>query len=293
MSKQANANDLDLARLKKRIRDAYKSTLAAEKSFATARESAAARRLELGNLLIQARAHYPKSGPNAAPWGEFLDSVGIDRDVALDAMKYAGFVEKSFAGKKPKKLPTLREAGVLRDSLDEDRDEPESKPDRGAWCTPKPIAQSVGSWDLDPFTNPRSLIRATDLCMLEDGGDGFGDRSAPGVYRVGRGKQKVAGARTRVWLQPDYGYVLEAVQHYGHTQFCALLRLDPSTEWFDYLYARSELILIPKGDRIEFDPPPGVEASSNPYPHGLYYARAKDATEQIRELCYEWRVRAA
>lgn len=296
MPRQAKAitNDIELARLKQQIREAYESALSAENGFVSAREAAAARRTELGQLLVQARAHFPKSGPRAG-WAEFLKSVGIDHDVALDAMRYAGHVEKvvKSSGHRPEKYPSLRDAGVRRDALTERRDDDKPKPDRGAWCTPKLVAQSIGSWDLDPFSNPRSHIRSAERCMLEDGGDGFGDRSTPGTYRPGGAAQRIAGPATRVFLQPDYGYVLEAVQHYGHTQFCALLRLDTSTEWFDYLHERSELILIPRGERIQFDPPPGVEASSNPYPHGLFYARAKDATEQIRELCYPWYPRSA
>lgn len=287
--KAAVAN-LDEQRLLKQVRIVYKAMQGAERDEVHARESAAGRRLELGKLLIAAREHWPARGPRAKGWGEFLRRAELDEDVALNAMKYAGFIEKTFPGKRPGKLPTLAEAGIRRASLT--LPEPESEapePDRGAWCTPAPIAKAVGPWDLDPFSNPRSHIIASVTCELERNDNGLVP-SAPGMYyRHGHGTAR-ADENTRTWLQPDYGYVLAAIEHYKHTQFCALLRLDPSTGWFEVLHGCSELILIPKGDRIQFEPPPGVEASSNPYPHGLFYRRASDATEEIRALCYEWRV---
>jgi hypothetical protein len=49
-----------------------------------------------------------------------------------------------------------------------------------------------------------------------------------------------------------------------------------------------EVVMVPKQERIEFVPPPGVKASSNPFPHGLYYKRAEDVPAAIRALCYPW-----
>jgi hypothetical protein len=163
---------------------------------------------------------------------------------------------------------------------------------RGAWCTPLKYTSSVGPFDLDPFTNPRSTLRARHTCMLERGDDGFGldRRSAPGAFYVASTGHHVAVADWRVWIQPPYSIVLEALAHYGHTRFTALLRLDPSTEWFERLHALSEVIMVPRGDRIAFVPPPGVVASSNPFPHGIFYRRAADVTDAIAALCYEWRV---
>jgi hypothetical protein len=163
---------------------------------------------------------------------------------------------------------------------------------RGAWCSPREYTEAAGVFDVDPFTNPRSTLVARHMCMLERGDDGFGldCRGTPGTYYINGDGYYVAGYDTRVWIQPDYEYVLEAIAHYGHTRFTALLRLDTSTLWFEQLYALSETIMVPKRDRLEFVPPPGVKPSSNPFPHGLYYRRAEDVTDAIRALCYEWRV---
>jgi hypothetical protein len=165
---------------------------------------------------------------------------------------------------------------------------------RGAWCTPKKYAHAVGTFVLDPFSNYRSHIIAALTCELERGDDGFGlgdPLHVPGsFYTKARGYQQATNT-WRTWIQPDYEFVLEAIAHYRHTRFTALLRMDPSTEWFGELHEASELILIPKRDRIEFDPPPGVKASSNPFPHGFFYRHAEDATQEIRDLCFEWRLR--
>lgn len=216
---------------------------------------------------------------------------------------------------------------------------------RGAWCSPREYTEAAGPFDVDPFTNPRSTLVARFMCMLERGDDGFGlaRRDVPGTFYVnaagctfcnGTGRRRevtashcdcsmcgyhVATVDTTVWIQPDYGFVIEALAHYGHTRFVALLRLDTSTVWFQLMFAGiteedlrnpetrarlakalkrthriepcaplCEVVMVPKNDRLEFVPPPGVKASSNPYPHGLYYKRAADVTAAIRERCYPW-----
>jgi hypothetical protein len=163
-------------------------------------------------------------------------------------------------------------------------------PNRGTWCTPKDIADRVGSFDLDPFSNPRSHVVAKHCCMLEDGGDGFGDGTV-GMFRVGDGFPQRVTADWRVWLQPPYELVAQALDHYGHTQFCALLRFDPRTRWFARLYRMVELVCVLR--KCEFEPPPEItEHNANPFPHALYYARATDATDAvIRKTAAAWRVR--
>lgn len=175
---------------------------------------------------------------------------------------------------------------------------------RGAWCSPPEYTEAAGTFDLDPFTNPRSTLVARRMCMLERRDDGFGhlpilkpkqgkraESADPGVfYTTEHGKER-ATAETRVWLQPPYDIVLEALAHYAHTRFTALLRLDTSTVWFEQLFELCEVIMVPKRDRLEFVPPPGVKPSSNPFPHGLYYARAEDVTKAVRNLCYPWPTR--
>jgi len=167
-------------------------------------------------------------------------------------------------------------------------------PLRGEWCTPRWLAEAVGPWDLDPFSNARSHVVATHACWLERGDDGFGD-GTPGSYYRAKVGQSYADASTRVWIQPPYarGFVSRVFEHYGHTRFCALLRFDPRPPWFDAFYNAAELVAVlrrtPDGKPFGFEPPPGVTASSNTFPHALFYRRAEDATPEVLRHCAAWR----
>lgn len=160
---------------------------------------------------------------------------------------------------------------------------------RGTWCTPKAWADRVGPWDVDPFSNPRSHIVSTEACMLERGDNGIAIADEPGTYRVG-GNVHRAGDASRVFIQPPYEIVLDAIAHYGHTRFCALLRFDPSTKWFAQLYRLSALVCVTRR-RIPFEPPPSVKASTQPFPHALFYRRVEDATPAVLRACIAWRPR--
>lgn len=162
-------------------------------------------------------------------------------------------------------------SGVVLPSTDE--------PDRDTWCTPKWLADAVGEFDLDACSNERSHIRSRAVYRLADGDDGLRDAaSVPPSWRV--------------WINPPYsaGQVIRWVRAYRHTRFVFLVRLDPSTEWFGEMYAASEALMVPRGKRIDFEPPPGVKASSNPFPHVLAYADRRDVTPAIEALCFQWRI---
>lgn len=157
-------------------------------------------------------------------------------------------------------------------------EEVEEDPDRDAWVTPRWITEAIGPWDLDPATNSRSTINAARTFMLERGEDGIA-------------MARFIGRNTRVWINPPYsrGMVIKFVRAYRHTNFCFLVRLDFSTEWFAEIEPYVGLILVPRNQRIQFDAPPGAKASSTPFPHGLLFHRPQDATRAIRALCYRWR----
>lgn len=169
-------------------------------------------------------------------------------------------------------------------------------PNRGTWCTSALVARAVGSFDLDPFSNPRSHIASTHRCMLEDGGDGFGDGS-PGSYRTGDSTpggpvQGIAGDFTRVWIQPDYRFVAKAFAHYAHTRWVALLRFDPRVTWMRRIYARAELVCVLW--ESEFEPPPGVvDPPGNTFPHAIYYRHAADVTDDVLRMSISWRKKAS
>jgi len=283
------------------LREARSHEDRASERLETARQATARARIDLGRALMAARELWPARGPRAKGWGAFLADQRVDQDVALDAMKYAGFVEARFTGTyreiSPDELPTLRDAGIDQRRLGSES--PVVKPanvfggsgdpERGAYCTPKWLAEAVGGWDLDPFANPRSHVIATTSCMLERGDDGLAGPQI-GEYWLADGGRHRATVDTRVWGQPPYEIVEEAIAHYGHTRFCFLLRFDPSTQWFRRLYELTCFTCVPIGRRLDFEPPPGIQASANPFPHALFYARSADVTEEVRRLCIGWPV---
>lgn len=156
-----------------------------------------------------------------------------------------------------------------------------AEPDRDSWCTPRWLATAIGPWDLDPCANSRSHVAATRRFDLAAGQDGLELASAQ-------------SAACRVWINPPYsrGQVERWFAAYRHTAWCFLLRFDPSTAWFAAIYAAAALVAVPVGQRVNFEPPPGVRGSSNPYPHALFFARESDATPELLRLCVAWRKKA-
>lgn len=159
-------------------------------------------------------------------------------------------------------------------------------PNRGKWCTPKAVADAIGAFALDPFSNPRSHIDAAHACSLENGDDGFGN-GCPGSYFRRTHGHDIASENTRVFIQPPYDIVQRVIDHYGHTRFCALLRFDPRTQWFRRIYRRTALVCV--FWNIGFEPPPGVDASTNTFPHCLLYANASDVTDAVLRMTIAWR----
>lgn len=130
---------------------------------------------------------------------------------------------------------------------------------RDAWCTPREIAELIGPVDLDPCSNERSHIQAANtLCGRS--ADDCGLSIAP-----------VMPSWIRAFINPPYsrGQVIRWVDAYLHVDFMFLLRWDPSTTWFKRLMSAKPYIWFFQ-NRIEFEPPPGVQSSSNPFPHALY-----------------------
>jgi hypothetical protein len=174
----------------------------------------------------------------------------------------------------PKQLKRLNVRGGSRD------------PNRGTWCTPLAVANAIGSFNVDPFSNPRSHIDAAHACSLENGDDGFGNGSPGSYFRRAHGHD-IATENTRVFLQPPYDIVDRVLSHYSHTRFCALLRFDPRTTWFRRLWKHTALCCV--FWNIQFEPPPGVATSSNSFPHALFYANAADVTDEALRMTIAWR----
>jgi hypothetical protein len=154
-------------------------------------------------------------------------------------------------------------------------------PERGSWCTPSWLAEKLGRFDLDPCSNERSHVRATRRLALTDGEDGLAENWLLSPFVL---------AGPRVFINPPYerGSVLRWLRAYERARWCFLLRFDPSTEWFREIYRRAALVCVTRR-RVNFEPPPGVPASSQPFPHAVYYKHAEDATDAILRACVSWR----
>lgn len=142
------------------------------------------------------------------------------------------------------------------------------------------ITDAIGKFDLDPCANELSHVQASRTFCLRFEEDGL-QRAA------------TIGHDWRVFVNPPYSNVRPWIDAYAHTRFVFLLKLDPSTKWFAELIKHTELILLPRGERVSFEPPPGIppeRANAQPFPHALFYAHAADATDEIRALCWAWRV---
>jgi hypothetical protein len=72
------------------------------------------RRLALGRALIEARKFFPATGRNSGGWSRFVADRKLNMDVALDAMKYAGWVDEHHIQGDP--LPTRTQAGLDKGS---------------------------------------------------------------------------------------------------------------------------------------------------------------------------------
>jgi len=151
------------------------------------------------------------------------------------------------------------------------------KEDRDGACTPKWIADALGRFDLDPCSNDRSHISAHHcVCLSVEGSNGLPE---PGVDSRWLGAGTYwwahdlcqAGKHTDTFCNPPYarGQVIRWARHYSHTNFTFLLRWDVRTKWFAELFPKCWGFWFPR--KCEFEPPPGVTFSSNPYPHALYF----------------------
>lgn len=147
---------------------------------------------------------------------------------------------------------------------------PVAKELRNSWCTPQWLADLIGYVDVDPCSNDRSHVKARTTCILERGDNGLHGEMR-GVLTLAEGIGFMVPNDWSVFINPPYagGQVIKWVRHYRHTKFIYLLRWDPSTEWFAELIEHCTHVWFPPS-RIDFEPPPRIHESSNPYPHALY-----------------------
>lgn len=126
----------------------------------------------------------------------------------------------------------------------------------------------MGVFDLDPCSNERSHVHAHYKFALPQDGLALA---------------KIVPARTRTFINPPYtrGEVTRWIAAYAHTDFTFLLRWDPSTTWFAEMLKHARFAWFPLGERINFEPPPGVKGTSATMPHALYCKRAPNISKGL------------
>lgn len=236
------------------------------------RKEQQAKRRQIGEMLLKARGAWPERGPNAKGWGEFLRRVKVTEDSALRWMAEARGDFPQLAGKDD-------EDDGDRDTKPANDDEPDKpKANRDAWCTPEWLAALLPLVDLDPCSNPRSTIRAHRTYSLEAGQDG--------LLLPWDGLVYVNGPYSKLlpWAKKLAG-------EGGVTGAGFLVNADHSPGWWHVLKGRLRLRLD-FDERLEFDPPPGVDPSKNDRPQTLlmddpFWAACKQV--ELMKLGTLWR----
>jgi hypothetical protein len=269
------------------MREAEAAASTAEQRLVQSREQAHLRRYELGTFLLKVRDLMPKRGTKETGWKAFLEAIEVDDSTAHRYMELARGATSQEAllrcnDTEVRESPRLPDVPAPRDEdapreADAGATDDDVEIDRDTWCTPHWITEAIGQWDLDPCANERSHVKAKNSFDLDRNGE-------DGLELASSVKKKA-----RVFINPPYSDVMPWIAAYKHTRFCFLLKVDPSTKWFEALLAITELVLIPRRTRVQFEAPPGVppeKALANQFPHALFYANADDATQAVKALCY-------
>lgn len=123
-----------------------------------------------------------------------------------------------------------------------------------AWCTSSELARLLGHFDMDPCSNPRSRIQATQHLSLEAGHDGLVQRWGYSVFVNGPYSDPLPWCR-------------RLAKHDG--RWCALWKLDPTTEWFAVLID-SGATYAPFRKRLKFERPDKPPLTAN-FPSALVW----------------------
>lgn len=136
----------------------------------------------------------------------------------------------------------------------------------------------IGWVDVDPCSNERSHIRSEFQCIRELGDDGLAGMS--GQFKCSNVLHY--DIDYRFFVNPPYGtgHVIRWVEHYRDSRAIFLLRWAPDTAWFRALMSSVGYVWFPDV-RINFEPPPGVKSSSNPFPHALYFTKHMTRDERF------------
>ncbi len=252
----------------------------------TSEREAAWQRVILGRFLCKIRGRLPKRGTPTHGWGAFIEALELDQATADRYMKLAE-ASLSLTERDKDKVPTYaslgldRREGVVNDEaphaaageappegvdvdvtdLGETATAP-PKANRDAWCTPGPIARALPKrLDLDPCSNPHSIVKAKTKYMLEAGQNGLELPWFGLVFVNGPYSDLLPFAEK---LEAERNAIIGAA---------FLVNSDNSPAWWHALTKHLELRLDFDA-RQEFIPPPGVEPSKNDRPQTLLMDQA-------------------
>ncbi len=128
--------------------------------------------------------------------------------------------------------------------------------DRDTWTTPREIVDALlrfrTVWDLDPCSNPRSIVPAATRWTVAD--DGLSRRWFGAVY-----------------CNPPYSDPTPWMERCASNEadlVVGCIKCDPSVQWWNRYVWKASAICLPN-HRLEFDPPPGVKPSSNNFASAL------------------------
>jgi len=292
----AAVQDADINAMARDVHHAWLRVQEAERHETRASETAQRRRVELGEQLLRARRLWPRSGPKAKGWGDFIAKIGIPQPRAWEALKSAGWVEEQISsGADEIKAPSLAESGARKKpplSLVPDLAPEPEPPDvsamtvpaaaevnRDAWCTPEPIVILLPrELDLDPCSNPYSLVRAKVKCSLESGRCGLKEKWFGMMYA------NIPFSEPLPWFE-------KLVAEYRNLRGAGfMVNTDQSTKWWK-LGISVLLERLDFGERLEFKPPPGVKASKNDRPQTLLMDEAfrRACNPKLLELGTHWK----
>lgn len=237
-----------------------------ERKLGEQREIQKARRIELGMLIRKAHDCLPKNNRNGNGFGDYLEAIEMSTSTAYKYMADAGWVsdrssphhggnegQASDSSSADSDVPPHTDADAPPDA----DSEPSGRGARDGWCTPEPIAAALPrELDLDPCSNPRSIVVAKTAYSLEVDQDGlalpwFGLVFVNGPYsNLLPWGEKLAAERANI---KGAGFLVNA---------------DNSPEWWHLLTAHLHLRLD-FNERLEFIPPEGIEPSKNDRPQTL------------------------
>ena len=138
--------------------------------------------------------------------------------------------------------------------------------DGDSWCTSRDLARMLGSFDFDPCSNERSHISAFRKYTVVD--DGLAHRWAGSVYCNGPYSDPLPWCKRLARHQDPW---------------CALWKLDPTTEWFETLVNAGATWKAFR-DRLKFERPDKPAITAN-FPSVLIY-RNWTPSPQLREMLW-------